>query len=308
MSYYANGYFKAKSTKILKKDQLETLISKNDEKFFELLRNYGFGINDSVEQLYAKEIKNLKKDLFDALGNIKNLSVFFYPIDILNTKLIYKEIKENIKTEEFYLEGGNISYYDIYQALKYDKYTNILQYEQLFKKIKNIEETSYQKINYIIDSLFIEQMYKDAKGSKPVSDYLNVRLDIINLLTIIRVKELNLGKEFLENSVFETKTLSKNEFILLYDYSLEEIEKKANNLGYFTLKRSIEKYRRTNDLEVLESDFEIDLYEILIDYSFQTEGLSFIMTYVYQKLMELKNIKIIYYNRSTSLDKLFILE
>lgn len=308
MSYYANGYFKAKSTKILKKEQLETLISKNDEKFFELLRNYGFGFNDSVEHLYTKEIKSLKKDLIDSLGNIKNLRVFFYPIDILNTKLIYKQIKENIQTEEFYLEGGNISFYDIYQALKYDKYTNIEEYEQLFKEIKNIQETDYQKINYIIDFLFIKLMYKEVKGSLPLSDYLNVKLDIINLLTVIRVKKLNLGKEFLNNSVFTTKTLSKNEFIQLYDYSLEEIENKINNLGYFTLKRSLEKYRRTNDLEALESDFETDLYEILIDYSFQTEGLSFIMTYIYQKLMELKNIKIIYYNRNTSLDKLFILE
>lgn len=305
---YANGYFKAKSTKILTKGQLETLIFKNDEKFFELLRNYGFGFTDSVEDLYLKGIKNLQKDLKDALGDLKSLKVFFYPFDILNTKLIYKEIKENIKTEKYYLDVGNIDPYYIYQALKYEKFTDILEYEDMFTKIKKIKETDYQKINYFIDSLFTDKMREVVKGSKALTEYLNVKLDIVNFLTIMRVKKLNLPKEFLEHAVFETKSLSKKEFIDLTDKSLEEIANKANNLGYFSLKKSIEEYQKKEDLEILESNFNKDLYKILIDYSFDSAGLGFIMSYIYQKLMELKNIKIIYYDRTTSLNKLFILK
>lgn len=308
MSYYANGYFKAKSTKILKKQQLETLIAKSDEKFFELLRNYGFGFNDSIEHLYVKEIKALKKDLIDALDNLDELKIFFYPFDILNTKLIYKQVKENLSTEKFQLNIGNIDPFDIYQALKHDKYTNILEYEELFKEIKNTKKTEYQQINYLIDSLFVEEMKKIAKSSKPLSDYLTVKLDITNLLTIVRAKRLKLGKEFLEYAVFEGGSLTKNEYIKLYDYSLEELELKVNNLGYFSLKRSLVEYKKTLDLGTLESNFERNLNEILIDYSFQTQGLGYIMTYINLKLAELNNIKIIYYNRGISLDKLFILE
>lgn len=307
MLYYANGYFKAKSTKILTKGQLETLIAKNDEKFFELLRNYGFGFADSVEDLYIKEIKRLQKDLKDALGDLKSLKVFFYPYDILNTKLIYKQIRENIKTEEFYLDAGNIDPHYIYQALKYGKFIDFSEYEKMFLKIKNIKERDYQKVNYLIDSLFVDKMHEVVKGSKALTDYLNVKLDITNFLTIIRVKKLNLGKDFLEQAIFKTNSLSKKEFIDLYDKSIEEIAKKANNLGYFTLRKSIEEYGKKEDLETLESNFLKDLFKILIDYSFASEGLGFIMSYVYQKLMELKNIKIIYYNRTTSLNKLFIL-
>lgn len=308
MSYYAVGYFKAKSTKLLSKQQYETLINKNDEKFFELLRNYGFGFNDSVEDLYKKEINLLKKDLKDALKKINELKVFFYPYDILNTKLIYKEIKENINTEQFYINTGNIDPLHIFQALKYDNYVDVLEYENLFKEVNKIEDSNYQKINNKIDSLYIEKMKEVVKKSKPLKDYLNVRLDINNLLSIIRAKKLSLGKEFLEYAIFETKSLSKNEFINLYDNSLDEIEKKAINLGYFSLARSLNDYKRDKDLEMLESNFEADLYQILIDYSFQAEGLGYIMSYIYLKFMELKNIKIIYYNRTTSLNKLFILE
>ncbi len=308
MSYYANSYFKAKSTKLLSKQQLESLIAKSDEKFFELLRNYGFGFNESIEHLYVKEIKALKKDLEDALGDLKEFKIFFYPYDVLNTKLIYKEIKENIQTEAFYLDCGNINPSDIYQALKYGKYMDLKEHEELFGEIRKIKETNYQKINYIIDSLFIERMKETVKGSSPLTEYLTVKLDVTNLLTVIRVKKLNLGKEFLEDAIFETNSLSKKEFIELYDSTLEGLERKANNLGYFSVKRSLEEYRRNKDLESLESNLEADLYKVLIDYSFKTEGLGYIMTYIYEKLMELKNIKIIYYNRDTSLDKLFILE
>lgn len=306
MSYYANGLFKAKSTSILKENQLETLIAKTDEQFFELLKNYGFGFNDSIEHLYEKEVKKLKKELTDALGGLKELKVFFYPYDILNTKLIYKQVKNDIDTKDFYLKAGNIDPHLIYQALKYDNYEDLKEYETLFKEIKKIDEVDYQKINYKIDALFIEKMKEVARSDRSVRDYLNVKLNLTSVLSLIRAKALNLPKEELQQIIHATNSLPQKTIINLYDKSINELKKFSINLGYYSVSRSLEQYSRDKDLENLESNFESNLAEILIDYSFQSEGLGFIMSYVYRKLMELKNIKIIYYDRTTSLDKLFI--
>lgn len=308
MSYYANGLFKAKSTSILKENQLETLIAKTDEQFFELLKNYGFGFNDSVEDLYVKEINKLKRELIDALGSLKELKVFFYPFDILNTKLIYKHVKNEIETRDFYLKVGNIDPLLIYEALKYDNYENLKEYETLFKNIKKIEEKDYQKINYKIDSLFIELMKDVAKSDCAIKDYLNVKLNLTSILSLIRAKALGLPKEELKYIIHSSETLPKQTVINLYDKSINELIKFTINLGYYSVSRSLEQYGRDNDLNRFEINLESNLYEILIDYSFQSEGLGFIMSYVYRKLMELKNIKIIYYDRTTSLDKLFIPE
>lgn len=306
MSYYANGLFKAKSTSILKQNQLETLIAKTDEQFFEHLKNYGFGFNDSIEHLYVKEINKLKKELVDALGSLKELRVFFYPYDILNTKLIYKELKEDINTKNFYLKAGNIDPHHIYEALKYDNYEYLKEDESLFVAIKKIAEVDYQKINYKIDALFIKKMQKVARSDRSTSDYLEVKLNLTSILSLLRAKALNLPEEALKEIIHPTKSLPQQTMINLYDKPINELQKFAVNLGYYSVARSLEQYGRDNDLENLESNFESNLYEILIDYSFQSEGLGFIMTYIYRKLMELKNIKIIYYNRTTSLDKLFI--
>lgn len=308
MLYYANGLFKAKSTNLLKKNQFETLLSVNDERFFELLRTYGFGINTSIDELYANEIYKLKKDLVDSLNDLKELKVFFYPFDILNTKLIYKQVKENIDTDEFYIDNGNIDPNKIYQALKYQSYQDLYDDEELFVEINKITETDYHKINYKIEKKFIETMLKTAKSSKPVRDYLNLKLDITNILTIIRIKELGLNKDVLKYTLHETENLTEDILLSLYDKSFNEIERYVNNIGYFSVARSIDKYIKEKDLENLEGNLEYNLYELLINYSYESEGLGYIMSYVYFKLMELKNISIIYYNRTTSLDKLFIVE
>ncbi len=308
MSYYASGLFKAKSTTILNEQELESLIHTSDERFFELLRNYGFGINESVEVLYENEVKKLKEELFNALGDKEELKVFFYPYDILNTKLIYKELKEGIKAEDFYLNIGNIKIDYIKDALKNKEYKDLDDDKDIFIKINQINEPDYLLINYQIDELFINKMKDIVKGSEPLTDYLTYKLDLTNILSVIRVKALNLNKEILNDVVHPTENLTKVKLLNLYDKSFDEIEKYMTSLGYHGASRSINKYKRDLNLENLEANFELNLYELLIDYSFLSTGIGYIMSYIYLKLMELKNIKIVYYNRNTSLDKLFIPE
>lgn len=308
MSYYANGLFKAKSSKLLNQQQLESLIKTNDERFFELLRNYGFGINESVEELYVNEIRNLKQELDQALKNEKKMKVFFYPFDLLNTKLIYKQINNNIEAESFYLDIGNIGPNKIYQALKYNNYEDLNDDESIFTEINKIDEEDYLLINYEIDKIFINKMQQITKHNKALNDYVNYKLDLTNILSVIRVKTLNLDKDILNHVIHESNNISKDSLFDLYDKTLDEIEKYMVNLGYFGASRSVNLYKRDLNLENLEANFEVNLYELLIDYSFETSGLGYIMSYVYLKLMELKNIKIVYYNRNTSVDKLFIPE
>jgi vacuolar-type H+-ATPase subunit C/Vma6 len=305
---YANGLFKAKSTTILGKKEYETLISSDDELFFQLLRNYGFGFSRSIEKLYCEEIKRLKRDLFDALDNLEELKLFFAQFDLLNTKLIYKQITQDIEVDDYLIDCGNLSPLAIYNALKNKDYKELGKEKEIFIKINELENLSLTQTNFQIDKIYHKYYQKLVAQQKPFSDYLLTKLDLTNILALIRIKALNLGEQYLIDSLYLTNTLPKEKLLELFNLPLNEMINQVANLGYGSVARSLNEYRLDNDLELLEVNLERNLYELLIDYSFMSKGLGFIMIYVFQKLMELKNVKVIYYNRTTSLARLFVLE
>ncbi|NLN50070.1 MAG: hypothetical protein GX149_00380 [Acholeplasmataceae bacterium] len=308
MYIYANGLFKAKSTTILGKKEYETLISSDDELFFQLLRNYGFGFSRSIEKLYCEEIKRLKRDLFDALDNLEELKLFFAQFDLLNTKLIYKQITQDIEVDDYLIDCGNLSPLAIYNALKNKDYKELGKEKEIFIKINELENLSLTQTNFQIDKIYHKYYQKLVAQQKPFSDYLLTKLDLTNILALIRIKALNLGEQYLIDSLYLTNTLPKEKLLELFNLPLNEMINQVANLGYGSVARSLNEYRLDNDLELLEVNLERNLYELLIDYSFMSKGLGFIMIYVFQKLMELKNVKVIYYNRTTSLARLFVLE
>lgn len=308
MYIYANGLFKAKSTTILGKKEYETLISSDDELFFQLLRNYGFGFSRSIEKLYCEEIKCLKRDLFDALDNLEELKLFFAQFDLLNTKLIYKQITQDIEVDDYLIDCGNLSPLAIYNALKNKDYKELGKEKEIFIKINELENLSLTQTNFQIDKIYHKYYQKLVAQQKPFSDYLLTKLDLTNILALIRIKALNLGEQYLIDSLYLTNTLPKEKLLELFNLPLNEMINQVANLGYGSVARSLNEYRLDNDLELLEVNLERNLYELLIDYSFMSKGLGFIMIYVFQKLMELKNVKVIYYNRTTSLARLFVLE
>ena len=287
MYIYANGLFKAKSTTILGKKEYETLISSDDELFFQLLRNYGFGFSRSIEKLYCEEIKRLKRDLFDALDNLEELKLFFAQFDLLNTKLIYKQITQDIEVDDYLIDCGNLSPLAIYNALKNKDYKELGKEKEIFIKINELENLSLTQTNFQIDKIYHKYYQKLVAQQKPFSDYLLTKLDLTNILALIRIKALNLGEQYLIDSLYLTNTLPKEKLLELFNLPLNEMINQVANLGYGSVARSLNEYRLDNDLELLEVNLERNLYELLIDYSFMSKGLGFIMIYVFQKLMEL---------------------
>ena len=258
--------------------------------------------------MYCEEIKRLKRDLFDALDNLEELKLFFAQFDLLNTKLIYKQITQDIEVDDYLIDCGNLSPLAIYNALKNKDYKELGKEKEIFIKINELENLSLTQTNFQIDKIYHKYYQKLVAQQKPFSDYLLTKLDLTNILALIRIKALNLGEQYLIDSLYLTNTLPKEKLLELFNLPLNEMINQVANLGYGSVARSLNEYRLDNDLELLEVNLERNLYELLIDYSFMSKGLGFIMIYVFQKLMELKNVKVIYYNRTTSLARLFVLE
>lgn len=306
--YYANGFFNAKSTKLLTKKDYETLLHLETEDFFTQLRNLGFGLFTAIDTIYNQNINILKKDLLTTLDSIDSLKMFFYPIDLVNTKLLFKAIYKNIDSEHYFIEGGNLSKETIYNALKNKDYKNLTREKDLFMKINELEITNFKAANNKIEHLFYEFMQNLVKDDYPLNKYLETKLNLLNILTIIRAQTLNLREEELLYNIIKTPSFDNQKGLEIYKKSLADIEIYVEKLGYYSVSEAIKAYRQHQNLERLETDFDKNFYSLMKNYTYNIDDYGFIMMYIFKKLKELENIRLIYFNRNIKIDDLFLVE
>ncbi len=290
MFTFQNGYYMAKSNELLKLNDYEAL--KVSPFNFEFLQNKGFGYSEDINELYLYQIESLKKDLFNTLENNPVVKVFFYDIDAVNTKIIYKHI--NSQTSNNTMGGGNIRVEAIYNALKHNDLSLLdMEDKPIFEKLLKFKG-NYKETSEYIDYLFYVRKYELAKY-KELKAYLDVEVTLKNILSIIR------------NNLVGTKTNLLPFGLVEEVMPLSELVKYASNLYVGYLEKPLNEYLLDKDLEKLSNAFMKDFYYILKDYEYDMDSFGIIMLYVYKKMVELENIKAIYYNENISLSELVIL-
>ncbi len=290
MFTFQNGYYMAKSDELLKLNDYEALMKTPFS--FEYLQNKGFGYTEDINELYLYQIESLKKDLFNTLENNPVVKVFFYDIDAVNTKIIYKHIHSN--TSNNTMAGGNIKIEAIYNALKHKDLSMLdLEEKPIFEHLLKFKG-NYKETSEYIDYLFYVRKYELAKY-KELKAYLDLEVTLKNILSIIR------------NELVKTKTNLLPFGLIEEIMPVSELIKYASNLYVGYLEKPLNDYLIDKDLEKLSNAFMKDFYYILKDYEYEMSGFGIIMLYIYKKMIELENIKSIYYNENITLSELVIL-
>lgn len=290
MFTFQNGYYMAKSDELLKLDDYKAL--KETPFNFEYLQNKGFGYTEDINELYLYQIESLKKDLFNTLEGNPVVKIFFYDIDAVNTKIIYKHIHS--QTSNNTMGGGNIRLEAIYNALKHHDLSLLdIEDKPIFEKLLKFKG-NYKEVSEYIDYLFYVRKYELAKY-KELKAYLDLEVTLKNILLIIR------------NDLAKTKVnllpFGKVEEIM----PVPKLVKYASNLYVGYLEKPLNDYLLDGNLEKLSNAFMKDFYYILKDYEYEMDSFGIIMLYIYKKMVELENIKSIYYNENISLSELVIL-
>ncbi len=307
MYLYANGLFKAKSTALLKKKDYQSLTEVDDDLFFARLRGFGFGFSQDIDDFYQETLLNLKKELLAAKIPLDAVSLFFYQDDLVNTKLYYKSIHYDIEVNKYILNSGNIKPIHLYNALKNKDYKGVNQATDLFRKINNLSLDSIKETDDMINKLYVEHIKNTIIYHPPLLDYLNTRLDLTNILTIIRGKTLDLAEKEVLSSIIVTPNIDLLKAKELLSLSKKDFADYLTKLGYDQVSLAVKAYLSDKNIEKLEKQIDQSFYDILYNHTFDSSGLGYIMMYVYQRLMEIKNIKVLFYNRFYSVDDLFLL-
>jgi len=275
-------------------DEIKKILAESGydfDKIEESIRNDVVAINE-----WVNKILNLNKN-YEIL---KNIYLFYY--DIENIKNFIKLKKSDIKKIGYKIK------FNYYAGLTEEKLISIIDKNELvnnkYKEIvlnytqKALSESSQAVIEYLIDKMYLEIVYKILKDLKIdfflywFENYIN----ILNLKNLVRFKLIDESVETFKQFFFNygEKIISLRDFIEIYNRKLEELPIAFESREfYYVVKEGIEdfiKNKRIFLFEKLCDDYILNIAEKGKMLSF---GIEPIFCFLYGKTIEYKNILIL---------------
>lgn len=318
---YTNARVSAMKGKLKENDKLDPLLqTQNLQSFVSLLNETDYasylensetepiqiewalkaGLADSFTKIYSIAPENVS-NIFQELGKIvtiENINI------LLSSKFVDRsteDIEERVLPEEFLSE---------------EIYEKVLKAEDLDKALAAFEETEYwEAINEVLSEVEEKQnllplwtkverkFWEDAirkaqnssaKGSKVVREAIGMKIDIMNILTVLRCLNQNTeAKEIEKNHIpIYSKIEGDN---LERAMEMEDVKEAVVNLedSYYgeKLSKALENYRKTGSI----FSFEKSLYEFFIKkmrtMSIQNSaGAGPLTAFFFRKRMEVRNL------------------
>lgn len=217
--------------------------------------------------------------------------------------------------------AGTLSYDFLESLLKRESVEEILKdnnivYPSLFEAALNDfeERHSLISIENVLDKHYFSRMIQFS-GTLPregalFKDFLLKEVEVLNLLTILRLKKAQFKREIIRGFIIETgdKTKDAKMMALASLENLDEISKALGKTGYGDLfAKGIEEFRKSSSLIPLETE----LYKHLLKKStlFMHQhplSVDVILGYMFAKDIEVRNLKVIVKGKQLGLSESFI--
>ena len=295
MNYpYANGTIKALETKIQDRTKLQVLSKYDKAEFVKVLlaMNYG-GEGSNVEEIINNELAKVKSLIDELTPSKEDTDLFYLTTDAQNIKVLYKIKKFNLDKFELLSNGGSDFKDHLVEAIIDNVYDNLSKKER--KLIERLELATSEVTNPKILSATIDnEIYSFAlrkTSNKVLKKYFTVKIDVTNLLSLLRAENLNWKLENYYDMFIDGGSISKDVFESIYkkdmitkakllsEYYDEKISKLlSNNLSFNRLEIIFDRF-------ILEY-MEIDKHEPL--------DIGPMIYYYLLKQAEAQNIRILY--------------
>lgn len=298
---YANGVIKALDNDILDYEKFQKLINLDQGEFFKTLIDLGYGLNTSVdlESLIKSEHKKIREMFNELAPNNELTDLFYLKNDAVNIKVLYKQKLFNANFDVF-LETGTISQEDLHDAVFNENYTNLEKdYDKLFENIeKAIEDVDSSRLlsakidQEIYNFIFEKLSWRD----EALLIFYKARIDLSNVLTMIRSTNLGWEKAEFELMFVDGGKISKDIFLEAYNADSEDIVRIFANHYEGKISKVFDIYFKNKDLNNFEKNLDELLLEIIAAFNYDSLTIGPIINYYMKKEAEAQNIRIIFAN------------
>lgn len=304
---YSVTRIRALETKLIEKSKLERMIeAKDGEEVFKILSETEYavliselsGVSD-YETMLAKELVRTYSLINQISPSPELTNIFLYKYDIHNLKVLLKSSFLGEENDYLLIDIGTIPINKLKEYVKEKDYSELNPI--IRNGIENINNSfSYkadpQVIDFILDKSLFELMYKTAYESKSMFlvDYLKSLIDLTNIKSLIRLKDIGLGRDYLEKVIIDNGKLDKGFFVEMFDEPTEMlIEKLVVSDYHKVIEEGISSYLKTKRLTKFEKLSDDYVFEIAKRGKYIAFGIEPIIGYILAKENEIKAIRMI---------------
>jgi len=312
---YPNAKFEAMGNPFIGEKELDSVIDSKDIVSFKdtinTLKDYNipgdniFSIQRALDDTFVETVEMMRKDSSKKMNDFYN--VYLKKIDIyliknvLRNKIEGKEINKG-KIDEAILEDTKELLVSLIDSEKKDLPFLLKEYgfgQEIIDVLSN-EEIDFLLLDTTIDKYLIKLLketklpYKCENGRKR---YVNIMVDILNIKSILRGKQLGYDVRSCKNLfLFEGQEIAQWKFEQLAE--LESVSQVIQNIEgtsyYDALKNSIEEYNQDKSVQVLEIALDGLLLKMVRDISTQNYiSIGPTLRFLVSKEFEIRNLKVI---------------
>ncbi|MEA4849354.1 MAG: V-type ATP synthase subunit C [Clostridiaceae bacterium] len=304
---YSVTRIRALETKLLDKAKIERMIeARNADEIIKILyeTEYASSISEmksieDYESVLSKELSNTYKLLSEISPVPELTNLFQLRYDVHNLKTLLKSSYLDEENDELLSEIGTMPIQQLKGMVK-DK--NFSDLDPIMREC--IEEVvgeftvnpDPQLIDVALDKGLYKLMYKTARDNKSsfLTDYISTQIDLINIKSLVRVKSMGYGREFLKKVILENGKLDYAFFGNIFDESLETLIDRLAFKDYGkVVEEGISNYIKTKSLTKFEKLSDDFIFELAKKGKYVAFGIEPLIGYLMAKENETKIIRMI---------------
>lgn len=302
---FASSRVRSVEKYLLSRDKAEAMIDcKAPEDALKILYDLGYGDGSEIftasefESLLGEEIKKAFSFIEGIAPDKSELYPFYYPFDYHNLKVLMKAEFMNIDPRGFLIDIGTIPANQMEISVRErnfvgltDKMANaILEVVDVFARTSDP-----QAIDIIFDkTLYREMMDSAVGGNKFIIDYVRLQIDIINLKSFVRIRQMGKSWDFFSHAFIAGGKIQDKLFIASFDEPYELFSERLVPYGLHLPMMEggamLKETGRFTSLERLCDNALIDFAKSAKSISFGIEPLA---AYLIAKEIEVRTVRII---------------
>lgn len=304
---YSVTRIRALETKLLDKAKIERMIeAKNADEIIKILYETEYassvsemkGIED-YESVLSKELSNTYK-LISEISPVPELTnLFQLKYDIHNLKTLLKSSYLDEENDELLSEIGTIPIQQLKGMVKEKVFSDLdpIIRESVERAVGEFTvNPDPQLIDVMLDKGLYNLMYKTARDNKSsfLTEYISTQIDLMNIKSLVRVKSMGYGREFLKKVVLENGNLDYTFFSDIFDESLDILIDKLAYKDYGkVVEEGISNYMKTKSLTKFEKLSDDFIFELAKKGKYVAFGIEPLIGYLMAKENETKIIRMI---------------
>ena len=286
-------------------DLARVLDARNVAGAMNILGEFGYGDGKELanprdfEKVLREELARVYELVFSIIPERSELELFLYPNDYHNAKVLLKAEFLGIDPAPYMVSTGSMEAEKLAQMVKERNFIFMsLEMKHAIEEAIDMfsKGRDPQEIDIILDRACYRDMLEAAKtnGNDFIIGYVKLLIDILNVNTFIRLREIGKPWSFLQKVFLEGGDMDERIFTGSYEESYQQLADKLAPYGFREVfaagAQTVRDSRKYTLLEKLCDDMKIKYVK---DAHYISFGIEPVMGFLIGKESEIKNLRVI---------------